>query len=464
MSQGMKKRVASEAGGIDPAKLSIAFSDRSLCARSGTCIGACPENALTVDEDFYPQLDPAKCTECGLCAKICPGGSVNFKELTEATFGHSNDDVGFDGHVAMTYVGYASDDRIRGGGAGGGVVTALLWDLLKHGKVDGCIATRMNPDKPWHGEVFIARTYEELLTSQQSKYIVIPVNSVLAEIRDLPGKFAMAALPCQIHGIRMLQKLKDPIVDKIEVIVGLFCASAMEPNIALEMMEMRGVDPADVVDFGFRDGEWPGQIRATMRDGRKIPLHESNFKDGAINYMTYLYAPFRCQTCADGSAEFSDISVSDAWTRDEFGNYLFSSQSKMLARTEAGVRAMKNAIDSGTLIARDVTQEKAYKTHKLHTVKKGMNAPLRVARLHRAGRPAPVYDRPVEKPTLRENMAERSESFIMWLGRRRWTRYPLFRFLTSKYGWPFIAIRQRIKRRKYRGKPGAGSRPEIKKT
>ena len=438
---------------IDPGKLSIAFSEPSLCARSGTCVGTCPEGALSVGEDFYPVLDAEKCTECGLCAQVCPGGRVNFKDLTETTFGHRNDDVGFDGHVATTYVGYANDSRIRAGGAGGGVVTALLWDQLRRGAVDGCIVTRMNPRKPWLGEVFIARSYEDLLASQQSKYIVIPVNSILAEIRDAPGRYAMAALPCQIHGVRMLQRLGDPVVAKIKVIVGLFCASAMEPNIALEMMQMRGVDPQDVADFGFRDGEWPGQIRATTRDGRKIPLHQSNFKDGAINYMTYLYSPFRCQTCSDGSAEFSDISVSDAWTRDEFGNYLFSSQSKLLARTETGLRAMRDAIDSGTLTARDVTQDAAYRTHKLHTVKKGMNAPLRVARLAKKGVPVPLYDRVVPDPTLREHVAELSESFVMWLGRHRGIRYPLFQFLTSKYGWPFISLRQRIKRRKYRGKP-----------
>lgn len=448
---------------IDARLLSIAFTDRSLCARTGTCIGICPENALFLDDDFYPALDAAKCTECGLCAQTCPGGRVEFADLTQTTFGLSDTDVGFDGHVQMTYVGYASDNRIRGGGAGGGVVTALLWDLLKSGAVDGCIVTRMDPGKPWHGKVYIARTYEELLASQQSKYIIIPVNSILQQIRDLPGKFAIAALPCHIHGIRMLQKHKVPVAEKIVAIVGLFCASAMEPYIALEMMEMRGVNPREIVDFGFRDGDWPGQIRATTRGGIKIPLHESNFKDGAINYMTYLYSPFRCQTCIDGSAEFSDISVSDAWTRDEFGNYLFSSQSKMLARTEVGITTMMNAIASGTIIAKDVTEVAAYKTHKLHTVKKGMNAPLRVARLHQAKRVAPIYDRLIDTPTFREQLAERSESFIMWLGRRRWTRYPLFKFLTSKSGWPFIVARQKIKRRKYRGKPGSTSNAGMSK-
>src|SRR3990172_5655519 len=152
---------------IDPKYLSIAFTNKNLCTRSGTCVA------------------------------------------------------------------YSTDEKIRSGGAGGGVITGLLWDLLKRKVVDGCIVTRMNPKQPYYGEVFIARTYEDLLQSQQSKYIVIPVNSILKEIQDLPGKYAMAALPCQIHGIRLMQKLEHPVVKKIEVVIGLFCAAAMEPFFSL---------------------------------------------------------------------------------------------------------------------------------------------------------------------------------------------------------------------------------------
>ncbi len=92
----------------------------------------------------------------------------------------------------------------------------------------------MNPKKPYSGEVFIARTYEELLESQQSKYIVIPVNAILKEVRDLPGKYAMAVLPCQIHGFRLMEKMDHPVTKKIEVLIGLFCAAAMEPFVALK--------------------------------------------------------------------------------------------------------------------------------------------------------------------------------------------------------------------------------------
>lgn len=62
-------------------------------------MGVCPQEALSLDDDFFPVIDPDKCDECGLCAKTCPGGKVDFKDLTKVTFGHENMSNHFDGHV-----------------------------------------------------------------------------------------------------------------------------------------------------------------------------------------------------------------------------------------------------------------------------------------------------------------------------------------------------------------------------
>jgi coenzyme F420 hydrogenase subunit beta len=435
---------------IDPNILAIAFSEKSLCTRCGTCVGACPTAAISLDEEYYPTLDDSLCIECGICSRVCPGGRVNFLDLTEITFGHREETTRFDGHVLSTYVGYAGDREIRRHGAGGGVITALMWDLLNRGIVDGCIVTRIKPQQPWHGEVFIARTYEELRSSQQSKYIIIPTNEIIQKVRQEPGRYAFAGLPCQIHGLRLLLAEEPALKEKIHVMIGLFCAASLEPYVAREMMECRGISHEEIKHFEFRGGIWPGKIRATLKDGRIKNLHYSNFKDGAINYLTYLFSPFRCQTCIDGASEFSDISVSDAWTRDEFGDYLFESHSKLLVRTELGKRIMTDAIASGALVANDVTTNRSYQTHKLHTQKKGMNAPLRVARLLRQGRVAPHYDRPAPSVSHGELFSERVESAIMALGRARSIRLPLFKFLTSRYGILFVKIRQWRKSRKYR--------------
>ncbi|HNW59178.1 MAG TPA: Coenzyme F420 hydrogenase/dehydrogenase, beta subunit C-terminal domain [bacterium] len=437
---------------IDHTALAIAFTEQELCTRCGTCVGACPTRALTLDENAYPVLDPALCTECGLCARTCPGGRVNFLDLTELTFGHRQEANRFDGHVRTTYVGHAGDPEIRRGGAGGGVITALMWDLLQRGEVTGCIVTRIQRERPWRGEAFIARNYADLRSSQQSKYIIIPTNALLQQVREQPGPFAFAGLPCQIHGLRLLCAEEPTLKEKIRVMIGLFCASSLEPFVAREMLECHDIDPGRIKNFEFRGGTWPGRIRATLKDGRIKSLHYSNFKDGAINYLTQLYSPRRCQTCIDGASEFADISVSDAWTRDASGNYLFESHSKLLVRTPRGEEVIKAAITSGALDANDVSSNRSYQTHKLHTQKKGMNSPLRTARLRRQGRVAPVYDRPVPPATRAELLNERLESAVMALGRVHAIRLPLFKLLTSRYGILFVKIRQWRKSRKYRRK------------
>ncbi|MDZ7724049.1 MAG: Coenzyme F420 hydrogenase/dehydrogenase, beta subunit C-terminal domain [candidate division KSB1 bacterium] len=436
---------------IDRNILSISFTNTDLCTRCGTCIGVCPTQALSEDENRFPKIDEQACIECGLCSKTCPGGSVPYRDLTRITFGHEQMTDHFDGHVQKTFVGYAENKAIRKGAAGGGVITGLMWHLLKSGQVDGCIVCRMNPGRPWEGEVFVARTLDELLQSQQSKYIVIPVNEVLQTLKSLEGQYAIAALPCQIHGLRLAEEKAPKTVSKISVLIGLFCASSLEPRVTDEMLRSKGIDKNDIKWFEYRGGDWPGKIRATLKNDTIRPLHYSNFKDGAINYLTYLYSPPRCQTCVDGSSEFADISVSDAWTRNARGRYLYKAQSRLLARTDRGVQVMQSAESAGDLLIQDVSEDQNYQTHKLHARKKGVTAYIRVHRLRKKGTPVPEYDRTVTDVSSQQERIERMESFIMRLARRTSSlRFALWSFLTSRYGVFIIKLRQWRKARKYR--------------
>jgi coenzyme F420 hydrogenase subunit beta len=435
---------------IDPEILSISFADKDLCCRCGTCVGVCPQDALSLDKDFFPIINLDKCDECGLCAKTCPGGGVNFKHLTKITFGHENLSTTFDGHVQQIFVGHAVDATIQSKGAGGGVATSILWNLLKNHIVDGCIVTRMNREKPWIGECFIARNHEDLLQSQGARYMIIPVNHILQQVRRREGKYAIVALPCQIHGIRLACE-QDPVLkDRIRLIVGLFCGGSLEPVVVPELLKTKGLNTEAIQDFQFRGGKWPGKIRAILKSGRIVNMHYSNYKDGAYNYLIQLYMPKRCQTCIDGSNEFSDISVSDAWTRDKQGEYKFRKHSKILVRTLNGQKHLLSVIEDNALIVRDVSGDSSYQTHKLQTKRKGTNAPLRVARLQRHGKSAPIYDRPVPVATAREKQKEQLISLVLWLGQYKTLRYPLVKLLTSSFGIPFIIVREYIKKRKYR--------------
>ncbi|GJL81678.1 MAG: hypothetical protein DHS20C01_13120 [marine bacterium B5-7] len=434
---------------IDPDVLSVAFRDPMLCARSGTCVGVCPENALSLGPDYYPVIDEDRCTECGLCRKVCPGEDVSFQRLNQLSFDDDKLDDGFDGRVNEVHVGYAVNESMRAGGAGGGVITGLLNDLLRHGDVDGCIVTRMRADKPWLGESFIARTEADLLASQGSRYTIIPFNAILKEVLNSDETYAVAALPCHVHGLRFAFDAIPELKEKIPYVVGLFCGGALETYVVPELLETKGIKPEEISDFQFRGGDWPGKMRAIMQDGEIRDLHYSNYKDGAYNYFIGLYMPDRCQTCIDGSGLFSDIAVSDAWTRDAEGKYKFPYHSRILVRNARGKALLERAVQRGTLIATNLGDDKSYLTHRQQTKRKGMNAPLRLARRARGGRAVPHYHVEVPESTLHERLTERGVSSLLAIGRHRMLRYPLIFFLTSKAAIPLIKLRLWLKKRKY---------------
>jgi coenzyme F420 hydrogenase subunit beta len=435
--------------GIDLNKLSVAFRDRSLCTRSGTCVGICPENAISLDADYYPVLSESSCTECGRCGTVCPGGAVSFEKLNELTFGDGKAARDFDGRVDSVYVGHSTHTTMREGGAGGGVITGLLFDLLHYGDVDGCVVTRMRDDQPWLGEAFVARSEADLLKSQGSRYTIIPLNQIIRQIKSETGRFAVAALPCHIHGLRLAMAEDEILRSRIAAIIGLFCGGALETFVVPELLATKNIDRRAISDFQFRGGEWPGRMRAVMKDGEIRDLHYSNYKDGAYNYLIGLYLPIRCQTCIDGSSEYSDLSVSDAWTRDERGEYKFASRSRILVRTEVGRELLEKAIARGSLVAENMGNDKNYQTHRQQTKRKGINAPIRIERWRAKGIPVPQYDRSIDAVTAKERFAERLISGLLWLGRFRALRFPTIKFLTSKGAIPLIKMRLWLKKRKY---------------
>jgi len=42
------------------------------CIGLGTCVEACPFDAIEWDEEGFPRVDSEKCTACGVCVRACP--------------------------------------------------------------------------------------------------------------------------------------------------------------------------------------------------------------------------------------------------------------------------------------------------------------------------------------------------------------------------------------------------------
>ncbi len=53
------------------------------CMGRGTCVRACPFNAISIGEDRLPHVNKNLCTSCGLCIASCPNGVLVFAKESE---------------------------------------------------------------------------------------------------------------------------------------------------------------------------------------------------------------------------------------------------------------------------------------------------------------------------------------------------------------------------------------------
>lgn len=52
------------------------------CLGLGTCVRACPFDALKMGEDGLPEVDEEKCTGCGTCERVCPKHIIKLSSVT----------------------------------------------------------------------------------------------------------------------------------------------------------------------------------------------------------------------------------------------------------------------------------------------------------------------------------------------------------------------------------------------
>ncbi|MBW1712692.1 MAG: 4Fe-4S binding protein, partial [Deltaproteobacteria bacterium] len=73
-------------GAVDCRAAVLLYGGQKLCGVGclglGSCVDACPFDAIHLGPDRLPVIDPDKCTGCGACVKICPKGVLS---LTSAT-------------------------------------------------------------------------------------------------------------------------------------------------------------------------------------------------------------------------------------------------------------------------------------------------------------------------------------------------------------------------------------------
>lgn len=385
---------------------------QGLCARCGICAGVCPVGAISFDSQRFPFLS-SRCAACGFCVQCCPGGGADLPALSLGLFGKTYEGCSLQGRVENTYVAHAADAAVRQAGASGGLVTALLLFLLEKGHIDGAVIVGSDPEHPHLTKGILATTPEAIRNAAQSKYCVTPSMEVLRELRNRKGKFAVTALPCQIHGLRKLAQADPTLSKKIEVVFGLYCTCTMNPDGHLEALRAAGIREDDVARFHFRGGGWPGGMFVEKKDGTAVPLHASQSFGTVINTMFRLFGAERCRLCVDGLAEFADLSFGDFWAFDYSDTFNKLERCTLVSqRTGKGLEILQEAERAGAVVLYQLPENRVSQRVLSMVKGKRSRAAVYMAKRYKLGLPNPEYNVALPAPVWKDR--KKSFSYLLF--------------------------------------------------
>jgi len=361
-----------------------------LCTGCGTCVGVCPNDAITMKKNkvkslYIPEVNSKKCTLCGLCLDACPGWSVNFKQLNEDLEDGNRIEDDLIGKYLSCYIGYSSDFAVRFKSSSGGIMTSLLAFLIKEGLIDRALVTRMNTENPLEPKVILADNQRDIVYSSGSKYVPVPLNIGLKEILNKPGRYAVVGLPCHIAGIRKAESKYSVLKQRIKLHIGLFCGGTMNFLGTEFILKKLKLHTKDVIEISYRGYGWPGKMIIGLRNGDKYVLPYPDY----MKAVGFLFTPYRCALCIDGTNELADISVGDPWlpwVKDKIGSSI------MIVRTRAGEEIIRKARSKGIVTLREVKCEDVVcsQSKMLYFKKKSIKARFSIVKLFR--HKIPEYD------------------------------------------------------------------------
>ena len=373
--------------------------DGGLCHRCGSCVGICPTGVLGLDSEDYPSVkNVSACTDCDLCVKVCPGDEFDLAQAYREVYNADTDLTSTHGVFSEAYLSYATDPQIRERSTSGGLVTAILLDQLRTGAIDGAIVITSDDNQLWKGKPIVARSEAEILAAMKSKYAICPTNSVFHEIREIPGRYALVGLPCQIHGFVKAAKLDQRLRERVVLTLGLFCHAAVEHDALRIIWQSLGDKTTNASRYISRVGKHPGTPHLEMQDGSLYPVYfgeKRGYRPSSmevINIVYRLYTPARCLTCFDASAEFADIAVGDPWMAPPHsGIDFYKGWSFALVRSERGQRAMQQCLQNGQIVNEPVTRKEALACNRMMSTEKRWRAFRVIETLRRQGKPIPAY-------------------------------------------------------------------------
>ena len=302
-----------------------------FCLSCEACVAVCPVNAIKMKLEkgqFLPEVNLGLCTNCGICLSVCPGVDLNPLKISknETYLDYEKQ------KIRACYTTYSKNELIRKNSTSGGVVTNLIYELLKSKEYDGAFVLKF---KDFDGEpvrLDLINNPEDLISSAGSKYLPASIFYILKKIKKYPSKkYIIVGTPCQFHSIKKFLSHKNLDIKENLLFLGLFCDGTLNFNFIYYIKQLYETKNSKIQEFQYRSKEkygWPGHSKIEFNTGRKSILK----RDFRIFCKRYFILN-RCLYCYDKLNNLSDISFGDCYIAGKANK---DGNSNIIIRTKRG--------------------------------------------------------------------------------------------------------------------------------
>lgn len=304
----------------------ILVTNPKNCCGCTACKSVCKQNAITMQPDslgfLYPIIDNAKCTNCGLCEKVCSfnenyNTTQNFKEPLAFGARHKN------------------MSEIMNSRSGAVFVALSDYILENKGVIYGA-----GYDSQFNVIHKRASNKEERDEFRGSKYVQSDLSDVFVKIKnDLKNGLTVlfSGTPCQTAGLSSYVGKK---LQKNLILVDIICHGVPSPFIWRDYKDMlEKKHNSKIVDVDFRNKKIYGwrEHKDTIKFSNNEIENESWFSTFFYKALYFRESCGNCYFC--NLARPSDITLGDFWGIEK-QNKTFNSDNKgvslLLINTEKG--------------------------------------------------------------------------------------------------------------------------------
>lgn len=280
----------------------IKITDKKDCCGCNACGDICAHKAITFKTDiegfWYPEVDMNKCTDCGLCEKVCP---IIHKAKEERY------------NTARVFAAYNKNESVRLDSTSGGIHSALA-EVMYDRKAYVCGAIYNDDYAVSH---FVSPDRKMLPKIRSSKYLQSSMEGEFIEIRNIlrEGKDVFyCGTPCQVHALYNFLRKPYPNLTTCDFI----CRGVNSPKVFLSYMDMLEKQyGSKATEIKFKNKKWGWHnfsMRVNFANGQqycKDRWHDLFF----IGYLqSGNFARPSCYECKfKGFPQKADITLADFW-------------------------------------------------------------------------------------------------------------------------------------------------------